>query len=91
MVWCCCPIKNLIEISLPALHFVYFEIATYLSTLKYVININWSILATSKNYKWSLSLAAASRVHPFCNLQSWALTHAVWVLGLYELLGNPST
>ena len=52
MVWCCCPIKNLIEISLPALHFVYFEIATYLSTLKYVININWSILATSKNYKW---------------------------------------
>ena len=52
MVWCCNPIKNLIEISLPALYFVYFEIATYISTLKYVININSSILATSKNYKW---------------------------------------
>jgi hypothetical protein len=27
-----------------------------------------------------------SRVHPFCNLQSWAQTHAVLVIGLYELL-----
>jgi hypothetical protein len=32
---------------------------------------------------------AASRVHPFCNLQSRARTHAVLVIGLYELLGNP--
>jgi hypothetical protein len=41
---------------------------------------------------WStLSLAAASRVHPFCNLQSQAGTHAVLVIGLYELLGNPTT
>jgi hypothetical protein len=37
----------------------------------------------------TLSLAAASRVHPFCNLQSWARTHAV--IGLYELLGNQTT
>ena len=36
---------------------------------------------------WStLSLAAASRVHPFCNLQSWARTHTVLVIGLYQLL-----
>jgi hypothetical protein len=28
---------------------------------------------------------AASRVHPFCNLQSRARTHAVFVIGLYEL------
>ena len=34
---------------------------------------------------------AASRIHPFCNLQSRALTHAVLVIGLYELLGNPTT
>jgi hypothetical protein len=27
----------------------------------------------------------------FCNLQSWARTHAVLVIGLYELLGNPTT
>ena len=34
----------------------------------------------------NLSLAAASRVHPFCNLQSQARTYAVLVIGLYELL-----
>jgi hypothetical protein len=28
---------------------------------------------------------------PFCNLQSQARTHAVLVIGLYELLGNPTT
>ena len=25
------------------------------------------------------------------NLQSWARTHAILVIGLYELLGNPTT
>ena len=34
---------------------------------------------------------AASRVPTFCNLQSWARTDAVLVIGLYELLGNPTT
>jgi hypothetical protein len=28
---------------------------------------------------------------PFCNLQSWARTDVVLVIGLYELLGNPTT
>jgi hypothetical protein len=37
------------------------------------------------------SLVAASRVHLYCNLQSRARTHAVLVIGLYELLGNPTT
>jgi hypothetical protein len=32
-----------------------------------------------------------SRVLPFCNLQNRARTHAVLVIGLYELLGNPTT
>ena len=27
----------------------------------------------------------------FCNLQSWARTHAILVIGFYELLGNPTT
>ena len=27
----------------------------------------------------------------FRNLQSWARTHAVLMIGLYELLGNPTT
>ena len=26
-----------------------------------------------------------------CNLQIWARTHAVLMIGLYELLGNPTT
>ena len=30
-------------------------------------------------------------MHPFCNLQSRARTHAVLMIGLYELLGNPTT
>ena len=28
---------------------------------------------------------------PFCNLQSRARTHAVLVIGLYDMLGNPTT
>ena len=28
-------------------------------------------------------------MHPFCNLQSRVRTHAVLMIGLYELLGNP--
>ena len=39
----------------------------------------------------TLLLAAVSPVHPFCNLQTRARTHAVLVIGLYELLGNPGT
>jgi hypothetical protein len=39
----------------------------------------------------NLSLAAASRVHPFCNLQGRARTHAVLLIDLYELLGNPTS
>jgi len=35
---------------------------------------------------WStLLLAAASRVHPFCNLQSQPRTHVVLVISLDEL------
>ena len=32
------------------------------------------------NNWWTLSLAAASRVHPYCNLQSLARTHTVLVI-----------
>ena len=42
------------------------------------------------NWK-TLSLAAASRVHPFFKLQRRAGTHAVLMIGLYVLLGNPIT
>jgi hypothetical protein len=30
-------------------------------------------------------------LHPFCNLQRRARTHAVLMIGLYELLGNETT
>ena len=30
-------------------------------------------------------------MHPFCYLQNRVRTHAVLVIGLYELLGNPTT
>ena len=39
----------------------------------------------------TLLLAAASRVHPFRNLQGRARTHVVLVICLCELLGNPTT
>ena len=38
----------------------------------------------------TLSLATGSRVPPFRHLQSGAWTHAVLVMGLYELLSNPN-
>ena len=40
--------------------------------------------------KQLVSFAAASRVHLFCDLKSRARTHAVLMIGLYELLGNPT-
>ena len=39
---------------------------------------------------YTLSLAAASRVHPYCNLQSQARSHAVLAICLYALL-DPTT
>ena len=41
--------------------------------------------------KQLVDFITASRVHPFCNSQIRARTHAVLVIGLYELLGNPTT
>ena len=43
--------------------------------------------ATGKRYHLQLRVECIL----FCNLQSWARTHAVLVIGLYELLGNPTT
>ena len=43
--------------------------------------------ATGKLYYLRLRVKGT----PFCNLQSRARTHAVLVIGLYELLGNPTT
>jgi len=43
--------------------------------------------ATVKHYHLQLRVECTL----FYNLQSWARTHAVLVIGLYELLGNPTT
>jgi hypothetical protein len=43
--------------------------------------------ATGKLYH----LRLRGQCSQFCNLQSRARTHAILVIGLYELLGNPST
>ena len=40
---------------------------------------------------YTLSPPDASRVHPFYNLQSRAQSHAVVMMVLYEMLGNPTT
>ena len=42
--------------------------------------------ATGKLYHLQLRVECTL----FCNLQSWARTHAVLVIGLHELLGNPT-
>ena len=36
-------------------------------------------------------ISGCKSVHPFCNLQSRVRTHAVLVIGSYELLDNPTT
>ena len=38
-----------------------------------------------------ITCGCESSAHFFCNLQSRARTHAVLVIGLYELLGNSTT
>jgi hypothetical protein len=53
--------------------------------LKVALNTKNQIKSNQKDHK------TIDRVHPFCNLQSRAQTHAVLVIGMYELLGNPTT
>jgi hypothetical protein len=43
--------------------------------------------ATGKIYHLRLEVECT----PFCNLQSQARTHTVLMIGLYKLLGNPTT
>ena len=76
-----------------------FDIWCFNATFSNISAISWRPVLVveeagvpGKNHRpwasnWStLSLAVASRVPPFCNLQNWARTYAVLVIGLYELL-----
>ena len=48
-------------------------------------------LTTGKHLVTFITYGSESRALVFFNLQSLARTHAVLVIGLYELLGNPTT
>jgi hypothetical protein len=43
------------------------------------------VIVTGKHYRLRVECSL------FCNLQSQARTRAILVIGLYELLGNPTT
>jgi hypothetical protein len=56
--------------------------------LKVALNTKYQIKkATGKLYHMRLRVECTL----FCNIQSRARTHAVLVIGLYELLGNTTT
>jgi hypothetical protein len=52
-----------------------------------VVDINLLQINCSQNF---LLKMCKKNVQTFCNLQSWARTHVVLVIGLYELL-DPTT
>jgi hypothetical protein len=51
----------------------------------------WSTFGTWTRYILYQKFTSYSINHPLCNSQIRARTHAVLVIGLYELLGNPTT
>ena len=96
--YCCCTFHSHSDLI------VFFLFLVFNATFSNISAISWrpvlvmeEIGVPGENHRpWAsnwqtLSLAAASRVHPFCNLQSRARTHVVLVIGLNELLGNSTT
>jgi hypothetical protein len=76
-----------------ALHFVQYDVL-FDFDLILVFNATFSNISaisrrpvTGKLYRLRLRVGCTL----FCNLQSWVRTHAVLVIGLYELLSNPTT
>jgi membrane-bound metal-dependent hydrolase YbcI (DUF457 family) len=85
-------------------YWFYFLLLVFNATFSNISAISWRPVLVveeagvpGENHRpwtsncWTLLLAAASWVLFFCNLQSRAWTHAVLVIGLYELLGNYPT
>ena len=103
-VWCVCVTISFFTTDLLFLKYMYIvkmlNFFVFSATFSNISAISWRpVLVVEEagvtrepptiDSNWStLSLAAASRVHPFCNLQSRERTHAVLVIGLYELLCN---
>jgi hypothetical protein len=69
-------------------HLIWFLV--FNATFCNIMATNFSGVRSRSTRREQLTMAA-SRVNPFCNLQSRARTHAVLAIGLYELLGNPIT
>ena len=68
---------------------IWFDFFVFNVTFSNISAISW------QPFKWWKKLEYPERTTDhgqaiFCNLQSWAQTHAVFVIGLYELLGNPT-
>ena len=63
--------------------FMYVRICIYCIYTLYI----YIYISTGKLYHLRLRVECTF----ICNLQSWARTHAVLVIGLYELLDNPAT
>ena len=61
----------------------------YISIIIIDIN-NYIVYSTISQWKY-FNYIGCELSAPFCNLQSLARTHAVLMIGLYELLSNPTT
>ena len=87
-----CKIRSdeIFSVSYSSLHCMIYFFLCFNATISNISAISWQpVLVVEEarvpgenNRPWgsnwqALSLAAASRVHPFCNLQSRARTHAV--------------
>jgi hypothetical protein len=91
-----CAVQNVLfkNVWMSIFHIVNFKKKK--STMMYyntgntsIVNITILVIPVSRRLLHIIpSLAAASRVHPLCNLQSRAQAHVVLVIGLYELLGK---
>jgi hypothetical protein len=55
---------------------------------EYDIFVSSRVLDILKTLYYKTLEKTKGTMHPFCNLQNRARTHAVLVIGLYELLGN---
>jgi hypothetical protein len=62
------------------------------ATFSNISAISWRPLLVVEEARVPFITCGCESSAPFyCNLQSQARTNAVFVIGLYELLGNPTT
>jgi hypothetical protein len=86
------------------MHIDLFDLLCFNATLSNISAMSWRLVSAmeeagvpGETYRpWAsnsktISLGTESQVQSCSNLQSWAQTHAVLVIGLNELLGNPAT